>query len=143
MELSESFPRSDGGDGGAGCEDLVGFEGLVALVVGFCDLLVAGGVDGEELVRGFLGNDSTVYVLALERGRGRARELPLDYLVPHFLESVLNLCDIDILAPGLLALAGGLSVLRGGFLRGRHVDCLGRGSGSRKRTNSGLGEVRE
>jgi hypothetical protein len=66
MELSESFPRSDGGDGGAGCEDLVGLEWLVALGVGFRDLLVAGGVDGEELVGGFLGNDSTACELELE-----------------------------------------------------------------------------
>jgi hypothetical protein len=62
----------------------------------------------------------------------RARELPLNYLVPHFLESILDLCDIDILAPGLLAFAGGLFVLRGGFLYGRHIDCSGRGSGYRK-----------
>jgi hypothetical protein len=51
----------------------------------------------------------------------------LDYLVPHFLQPILNLCDIDILAPGLLAFAGGLFVLRGRFLCGRHVDCSVRG----------------
>jgi hypothetical protein len=58
----------------------------------------------------------------------RGRELPLDYLVPHFLQPILNLCDIDILAPGLLAFTGGLFVLRGRFLCGGHVDCSVRGS---------------
>lgn len=34
-------------------------------------------------------------------------------LVPYILEAGLNLRDINILAPGLLALAAGLLVLRG------------------------------
>jgi hypothetical protein len=45
----------------------------------------------------------------------------LDDLLAHFLEAIVDLRDIDILAPGLLALATGLPVLRGRcYFRVRH-----------------------
>jgi hypothetical protein len=46
--------------------------------------------------------------------------LPLDYLGAHILQSRLNLCDIDILAPGLFAFTAGLLVLRRGCEGIRH-----------------------
>jgi hypothetical protein len=51
--------------------------------------------------------------------------MPLDYLLSHFLKAVLDLRDVDILTPGLLALATGLLVLRGRCcFRVRHGDYL-------------------
>lgn len=49
----------------------------------------------------------------------RRTYVPCDNLVPHLVEAGRNLCNIDILAPGLLALAALLLVLRG--------RCLGHG----------------
>jgi hypothetical protein len=41
-----------------------------------------------------------------------ARDVPLDYLISHFLKTRLDLRDIDIFAPSLLALAARLLILR-------------------------------
>jgi hypothetical protein len=47
--------------------------------------------------------------------------MPLDDLLAHFLEAIVDLRDIDILAPSLLALATRLLVLRGRcYFRVRH-----------------------
>jgi hypothetical protein len=71
-------------------------------------------------------------ILCTGRGGIERGILPLNYLVPHFLKAVLNLGNIDIFAPGLLAFTGGLFVLCGCFLYGRHIDCLVGGSKSQK-----------
>lgn len=48
------------------------------------------------------------------------RLLPFDFLIFQRTETLLNLRDVHVFSPGLLALTGRLRELFGGIDRGRH-----------------------
>ena len=61
---SMTFLATYGWNGRALSKDLICFKGLVNFVVGFLDGFRAFSVKGEEGIRRFFGNDTTVFNLA-------------------------------------------------------------------------------
>lgn len=53
-----------------------------------------------------------------KRGKSRGTNIPLNYFITDFFQTGLDLCDIHIFTPGLLALPGWLFVLGRGALYG-------------------------
>ena len=115
--LRHALARRDGGDGGALGQDLVDLQRLVARLHLLLHVGVAGRVDGEELLGRLLGNDAAAGISAYEQHGivkiAIGQRIPCDHLVPHLVEASGNLGDVDILPPGLLALAALLLVLCG------------------------------
>ena len=115
--LRHALARRDGGDGGALGQDLVDLQRLVARLHFLLHVGVAGRVDGEELLGRLLGNDAAAGISAYEQHGivkiAIGQRIPCDHLVPHLVEASGNLGDVDILPPGLLALAALLLVLCG------------------------------
>lgn len=68
VDVAQALAGGDGGDGGALGEDLVDLERLVARLDFLLNGSVAGCVNGEELVRGLLSDDTTVQALAQSKG---------------------------------------------------------------------------
>lgn len=90
---------------------------------GFLDRGAAGGVVDEEGGGGFFGDDAAECgVRPLRAGKtvGVEAALPFNNFVLDGLKALLDFGEVDVLAPCLFALAGGLLVLMGSLDYGRH-----------------------